>query len=148
MNEEQTPTCKDANDSLCTCCICLEGMGINNVTRSEKKIEFSWNQRKLCKKRKGNGIAAGRQDKRSNIVIINKSDTRKLECGHVIHETCYKNFKRYVENNNEERGMKCPMCRRNLKMKKSIRREAKKRAKKAVIGTPYVFVVVFAILLF
>lgn len=121
-------------------------MDINNVARSEKKIEFSWNK-KLCKKRQGNGIA--RQDKRSNIAIINKSDnTRKLECGHVIHETCYKNFKRYIENNNEERGMKCPICRRNLKMNKSIRREAKKRAKKAVITTPYVFVVVFAILLF
>ena len=84
----------------------------------------------------------------SNIIIIKKSNTRKLECGHVIHETCYKNFKRYVENNNEERGMQCPMCRRNLKMKNSIRREVKKRAKKAVIVTPYVFVVVFAVLLF
>lgn len=145
MNEVEPSNFKDADDSHCTCCICLESMNINNVTRSEKKIEFSWNKN-LCKKRKGNGIA--KQDKRSNIIIIKKSNTRKLECGHVIHETCYKNFKRYVENNNEERGMQCPMCRRNLKMKKSFRREVKKRAKKAVIVTPYVFVVVFAVLLF
>merc|ERR1711976_579269 len=73
-------------------------------------------------------------------------NVRVLDCGHKIHQKCYKNLKHSALK--EEISLKCPLCRQNLKINKSIRREAKKKATEVLASSPFLVAVVFLLVIF
>lgn len=144
-----------------TCCICLDDMKCSFIqsTMTETKICSPCNRvhdeigpvEKMKKKKKFLKRLKLQRSRKSQAHIQSDGDNsndnvRVLDCGHKIHAKCYKNLKHSALE--EEVSFKCPLCRQNLKVNKSIRREAKKKATEVLASSPFVVAVVFLLVIF
>lgn len=143
-----------------TCCICLDDMKCSFIqsTMTESNQCSPCNQHdeigpveKMKKKKKLTKRLKLPRSRKSQVHAQSDGDNsndnvRVLDCGHKIHQKCYKNLKHSALK--EEFSFKCPLCRQNLKINKSIRREAKKKATEVLASSPFVVAVVFLLVIF
>lgn len=149
----------DSHDN--TCCICLDDMKCSFIqstmtesnqcspcNRQHDEIGLVKNMKKKKKLTKRLKLP---RSKKSQVHTQSDGDNsndnvRVLDCGHKIHQKCYKNLKHSALK--DEVLFKCPLCRQNLKINKSIRREAKKKATEVLASSPFVVAVVFLLVIF